>query len=148
MIISNKIKSIHVFQCGAWPGRADSQPALIACQGQTPAQTLTRRFHQLARQPDKKRGADPLSALHGDPALMFFDNFAHNIQPQPTAFANRFGGEKRVKNLLTNRIGNAATRIADRNHRFVIDLAQVDGEGAVIFHRLQGIVDQIGPDLI
>ena len=79
---------------------------------------------------------------------MFFHDLAHDIQAQPGAFAGRLGGEEGIEDLLANFRRDAAASIGDRHQCVVAVATQAQGQAALVVHRLQRVMHQVGPHLV
>jgi hypothetical protein len=55
-------------------------------------------------------------AIDRDVAAGLFDEAINHAESQPSALADWFGGKKRLKRLLGNRLRHAASAVGDRDH--------------------------------
>lgn len=62
-------------------------------------------------QHDLERGAFAHFALHGDAAVVAFNDAMRDRQAQTRAHPNRFGGEERIENIFHVLFGHATARI-------------------------------------
>src|SRR5277367_5713757 len=72
----------------------------------------------------------------------------HRIEAHPGAFADAFGGIKRFKDVRLHRLRNAGTVVDDLDEHAVQLSRGPDGQLALAAHRINGVVDKIGPDLV
>src|SRR5580692_1939221 len=79
---------------------------------------------------------------------MLANNAHHGIEAEAGPFANLFGGEKGVEDAGLNFGGNAETVIANFDDSIVEFARGVDSEFAFAIHGIDGIVNEVGPDLI
>src|ERR1700693_692975 len=79
---------------------------------------------------------------------MLANNAHHCIEAEAGPFANLFGGEKGVEDAGLNFGGNAGTVISDFDDGIVEFARGVDSEFAFAIHGIDGIVNEVGPDLI
>src|SRR6266581_3755545 len=79
---------------------------------------------------------------------MPLDQSSRDIQPKPCAFAYRLGGEKWIKDAITN-LGRNARAIVDNPDYHSVALAIRDQiHAAALTHGVQRIVEQVRPHLI
>ena len=79
---------------------------------------------------------------------MTVDDSVGRVEAQARPLAHRFGGEERIEDLAGEVGGNARTVIADLDHDASPSRAGADGEDATPLHRIDRVVDQVGPHLI
>ena len=99
------------------------------------------------RKPDAEAGVAGLGPQLDGPVVLAND--AHNgIEAEAGPFANLFGGEKGVEDAGLNFGGNAGTIIFNFDDGIVEFARRVDSEFAFAIHGVDGIVNEVGPDLI
>ena len=104
---------------------------------------------RLQRQQDDEPGVAGLG-LHPQIAVVLLDDDpAGQIQPEPGALAERLGGEERVEDAADDVLGDARSVVADldADHLFVLAL-RAHRQRAVAVHRLDRVVDDVGPHLV
>ncbi len=79
---------------------------------------------------------------------MAIENFTHDIETQTTAFSWGLGGKKRVEYFRLYFRWNSPTAIGQIDLDAVFVTSHINAQGSSIIHRLQGIVNQIHPNLI
>src|SRR5579871_2688171 len=70
------------------------------------------------------------------------------IQPQSRSLANSFGREKWLKDVRQNLIWNSRTIICNLHHYARVLTIGAEAEFALPAHRVNCIVNNVGPDLI
>jgi len=84
---------------------------------------------------------------------VLFHDTAYDIESQPGPFPNFFGREERLEQLIPNTLGNAAAVIYYfRQQKFLVVTVPIyfaaDRKRAAIVHGVDGVIDQVGPDLV
>src|SRR5580700_7822560 len=80
--------------------------------------------------------------------MMFADDAHDGVEAETGAFANFFCGEKGVEDAGLNFGGNAGTVIANFDDGIVEFARGVDSEFTFAIHGIDGVVNEVGPDLI
>jgi hypothetical protein len=78
--------------------------------------------------------------------MSFGDDLITDRQSQPGAFADRFGGVERVKNVLPDRFANAYAIIGDRDLYPVVMMSGGDADAAglgALFDRVDRVAQQV-----
>src|SRR5579871_180174 len=81
-------------------------------------------------------------------SAMFPDNTNNGIETESGAFTYGFGRKKRFKNPLLNLCWNPRTGVFDVYSRPQAVPSRGYPQAPAVLHRVGGIVDEVGPDLI
>src|SRR5262250_1440333 len=79
---------------------------------------------------------------------MLLHNSLNSVQTQAGAFSNSLGGKKRFKYMGLDIRWNSGTVIANLNHHTPAVAISVYPKFAPAVHRIDGIVNDVGPNLI
>ena len=135
----------------AIPGLIDSL-SLLMVKSTTESNPIRKRDKTLARrirdwQPDLKARVSRFGA-HLDASSVFFHNSLRRIEPKSGAFANRFGCEERFKDVLQYLFRNSGTAVPNLHHGTIVIAICADAKIAFSAHRIDCVVDKVGPHLI
>src|SRR5207244_3670307 len=97
--------------------------------------------------PDSEAGL-PRLGLHFDEAVVPSYDTANGIESQARAFTDLLRCEKRVEDARLDVLRNSGPVVFNFNHGIVQFLARFDLQLALALHRIDGVVDQVGPNLI
>ena len=79
---------------------------------------------------------------------MFPYDPAHRFETQPGSLPHSLGGEERLENMVLHFRRDARSIVGDFDQQ-AIDLARrADTQLALSLHGVDGVVDQVGPDLV
>src|SRR5579872_2146958 len=79
---------------------------------------------------------------------MLVNYFIHNIQAQARSFANFFGCEKWLENVILNFAGNSWTVVHDLNQCPLMLARRTHNQLTVLLHGIDSVVDQVRPNLV
>lgn len=79
---------------------------------------------------------------------MFSDDSLHGIESQARALAHTFRREERFKDVSLNLGRDAGAIISDLNYYATIVAVGSHSKRAGTAHRVDGVIDEVGPDLI
>ena len=99
-------------------------------------------IHQ--REPNRKTGADPRRAVDFDRAVVIFDDFLSDVEPEPCAALALLGREVRIENLrhLSRLDPSASVLNADINVKILADACHRHGT-FLVTRGLDGIDDHV-----
>ncbi len=102
------------------------------------------------RQINHKGSTFAFFALYFDAAFVFFDDAVTDAQPQTGAFADGFGGKKRLEQPTFYVFAHAFSGVgySDRDLAFVFQIFGFQRDSPVPLHGLQGIVDDVEKYLV
>src|SRR5579864_4421899 len=84
-----------------------------------------------------------------DVALVLCDDDAvGDVEAQPAPLAYLLGGEERLEDAGLDLRRDSKTVVADLDHRILTLLARANAQLTFAIHGVDGVVDQIGPDLV
>src|SRR5687767_12066004 len=82
------------------------------------------------------------------PAMAVGDNVMANVQSQPRSLPGSFGGEERLENAGLDFHGNSWSIVANLDDHALIFLIGSYFYFSLAVHRIDGIVDDVGPYLV
>src|SRR5436305_8273652 len=98
------------------------------------------------RQPDLKAGITRLGS-NLDCPMMFSDDPFHGVQSESSSLPDSLGGEERFIDMRHNFWRNSRTVVGDLDHHTVVVAIGAHVQLSLAAHGIDGIVDQVGPDL-
>ncbi len=81
-------------------------------------------------------------------APVLLHNSLNGVESQPGAFSDSLGGEERFEDVRLYIGRNPRTVVGDLNHHAIILAIGSNSKFAFAAHRVNGIVDDVGPNLI
>src|SRR5438093_11761529 len=75
-------------------------------------------------------------------------NSQSRVESEPCTLADFLGGKERLKDVRLNGGGNARTIVGDLNHHAIVFAIGPHPKFAFAAHRVNGVVDNVGPHLI
>ena len=82
------------------------------------------------------------------PSMTVADNAIADDEPEAGAGADGFRGEKRLEQVRLDIRRNAGTVVHDFDDELIIFQAGADADFPGAIDRMNGVVDEVGPDLI
>src|SRR5947209_6811689 len=79
---------------------------------------------------------------------MLFHNSLHGVEAEAGAFSNSFGGEERLKDVRLYCGRDSRSIVSNLNHDAPVVAISSNSQLTFPAHRINGIVDQVGPYLI
>src|SRR5215470_591453 len=80
--------------------------------------------------------------------MMLTNDALGGIKTEACAFAHSFGSKERIEDARLNFRGNARATVADFDDRAIQLTTSAHAEPTTAIHSLNGVVNEIGPDLI
>ena len=81
-------------------------------------------------------------------SLVLLHNSLHSVQTESRPLSNSLGGEERFKDVRFYLGGNSGAVVANLHYHASILAISSHSKLALSAHRVDGIVDDVGPDLI
>src|ERR1700733_3748570 len=72
----------------------------------------------------------------------------YGVQAYPSAFADALGGEEWLKEMRLHRVGNPGSIVDNLNENKIQLSGRSNDQFALAAHGIDGIVDEIRPDLV
>src|SRR5690349_14251877 len=88
------------------------------------------------------------SRMHLNASLVLAHDSLHCIESQAGAFAHAFGGEKGLKDMRLDIVRDSRAGIADLNNDAAIITRSAYAQRTASMHRVNRIVDDVGPHLV
>ncbi len=79
---------------------------------------------------------------------VFFHDALDGVEAEAGAFSNSFGGEKGLEDMRLDFFGDAGTVVADFYDHASVFAVGADAKLAFTVHRVDGVIDEVGPDLV
>ena len=86
--------------------------------------------------------------VHLNTASVLLHDTLNRVEAQAGAFAHSLGGEKRFEDMRLYLGRNSRTVVGDLNHHAIVLAIGSDSKLALASHRINGIVDDVRPNLI
>ena len=86
--------------------------------------------------------------FYGNETAHFLHNAVNDIQSKAGSLAHTFCREKRLEDVRLHFERDARAVVRDFHKHVFIFASGADGKLSIFFHSIDGIVDQVGPDLI
>ena len=85
---------------------------------------------------------------HLNTAFVLLDDALNRVEAEARAFADSLGGKERFEDMRLHFRRNSRSIIGDLNYDTIVLAIRSDLKLALAFHRIDGIVDDIRPNLI